>query len=928
MSAFLCQVTFIHNPSGIISKQYEADDAGGVRRTGKAGVMTDGHYEVVGVRSLAELNRRLNPLVMTPHHGLVTGVPMASIDGTPAADLGRLVSRDIGEWLTGEGRSGVVTRTLDCMAWRPDAPCVLTLDADAVPASVASCRAIDALVRGAAPMLAGVQMLWRGSSSALLIVGGKVVTPFKAHGFMIIPRGDQAKAIAAAIAGILAAAGVTIDMGVVSPEHWIFAAPAAYGHGVTQSVIEPFLGGETVMMEQSCADMLNALGTPAKTVMETVMETVMTPEETVIGQDQSVMTAQDRLRYEAILRMKLGDLDEFAAMPQGDRHNAMNRLVVKAAPYVAAGLLDEDALRELVWDASRRNGYWLDIGAAAWTREFDKSLREGMDLGELQALRPVAGFTAPGVAMDVASAPEALGGARPGVDQAAQGEPVAAVDWAAAVRDWHAGVCAGGRDMPPWDALGTPEGAEAFEGLSWKGLAVFKRAVLAEQKRLTKAAARARFAGSADSIIAGMNEKYAFVHDRGGKTFVMWTNDDGEVKFKNVHDFENMERNHNLIIDDKRVSYGKLWLDHPGRREYDGVVFDPTMQAGSEYYNMWQGLTISPVAGDWSLIQNHIYDVLASRNTECYEFIIRSFAHLVQFPGVPLEVCLAFRGKPGCGKGVILRLIKNMFGRFGLHITNPKQLTGSFNAHLETCCFIFADEVCGNDDKKGEKQLMTLITEPTILIEPKGVNVFEVPNRMTITMATNEDWIVPIAKDDRRYAVFDAADTYVKNVQYFDNLYACIETEGGASAFMNALLSIDLSGWRARSHIPDTAAKREQAELSLGSVDAWWLCILESGELPGCGATPGETKFSALLDGASKQAEKRLQPRAFSKTLRGYGGQNRMLSNGLMVWSFPPLNQCRAIWDGIHGARNWEGEAAWPTMLGTAPKAGLTLVKD
>jgi hypothetical protein len=925
----LCQVTIIKNLTGIISKQYILDKDGAVIQLGDAGVMSEGNYWVVGLNSVAELHARFSPLALSPEHGVVLGVPKTEVDGTtPAAIAGRIVSRKQAEWLTAEGRQGCCTRTLDCMGWRRDdvdGAVVLGLDADGVPAACVTTRTLDALVRATAPMLAGVQIYWRPSGSALLMVGGRVVRPFKAHGFMIIPRASQARAIAAALKDILATAGVTLDTSVVSPEHWMFVAPAVYGAGISQAEVEPFLGGQHVMLSEAAADMLADMGTPVQ-----VAEIAPTIEAVAV--EAGEMTEVDRLRYASILRLKMRDIDAFAAMAPGDRHNAMNRLVVKCAPYVAAGLLDAEALRDLVWDASRRNGYAADVGRSTWEREFDKSLTEGMDIGELQSLRSVVKasevFGKKGTSIDVASAPKVLGGARPGVDQAAQVEPVGQVDAAAVVRDWHARVCAGGRDMPDWQAMGTPEGAEAFEGLSWKGLVVFKRAVLAEQKRLAKAAARARFAGSAGAIIEGMNAKYAFIHDRGGKTLVMWTSDEGVVKFKSVHDFENMERNHNLVIDENRVSYGKLWLDHPGRREYDGVVFDPTEECGSEYYNMWQGFAITPSKGNWSLIERHIFEVLSGSNAECYEFIMKCFAHLVQFPGVPLEVCLVFRGRPGCGKGVILRLIKRLFGKFGLHITNPKQLTGRFNAHLETCCFLFADEVCGSDDKESEKQIMAYITEPTIPIEPKGLNLFEVPNRMTITMATNEDWAVPVAKGDRRFAVFDAADTYVKNVNYFDNLYECIETSGGAAAFMEALLSIDLTGWKARSHVPDTEARREQAELSLGPIDAWWLCILESGELPGVGTAPGETKFSALLDDASKQAERRLQPRAFSKTLRGYGGQDRMLSSGLKVWEFPALNQCRAVWDGIHGARNWEGEAAWPTVLGCAPKAGLTLVKD
>ena len=53
---------------------------------------------------------------------------------------------------------------------------------------------------------------------------------------------------------------------------------------------------------------------------------------------------------------------------------------------------------------------------------------------------------------------------------------------------------------------------------------------------------------------------------------------------------------------------------------------------------------------------------------------------------------------------------------------NAKHLVGHFNAHLQHCSVLFADEAFFAGDRSHESVLKGLITEETLLIEPKGVD--------------------------------------------------------------------------------------------------------------------------------------------------------------------------------------------------------------
>ncbi len=49
-----------------------------------------------------------------------------------------------------------------------------------------------------------------------------------------------------------------------------------------------------------------------------------------------------------------------------------------------------------------------------------------------------------------------------------------------------------------------------------------------------------------------------------------------------------------------RTPLGNYWLQHPNRRQYDGIVFDPEEAIDERYYNMWRGFAVEPKEGDCS----------------------------------------------------------------------------------------------------------------------------------------------------------------------------------------------------------------------------------------------------------------------------------------------------------------------------------------
>jgi hypothetical protein len=340
------------------------------------------------------------------------------------------------------------------------------------------------------------------------------------------------------------------------------------------------------------------------------------------------------------------------------------------------------------------------------------------------------------------------------------------------------------------------------------------------------------------ALIEEFNARYAVVNEAGKARIyeqMMAPVLERKVLIRiTFEDFEKFYQNRLITVETPTGSITKSaaewWLKDPRRRQYlAGVVFDPTGKAPSKCWNLWSGFSVEPAAGDWGLMRDHIHRVICRGDQAQTEYLLNWVARMFQQPNKPGEVAVVFRGRKGSGKGILCNLITRAWGQHGLHITNAKHLIGNFNGHLRDCVALFADEAFFAGDKQHEGVLKGLITEPTLPIEAKHQNVIQVINMLHIMMASNSDWVVPASHDERRYAVFDAADNRIGDRKYFADIVAQMEN-GGLAAMIWDLLHRDISRFEVRD-IPNTDALIDQKKHSLDSLHKWWLAVLDRGFL-------------------------------------------------------------------------------------------------
>ncbi len=71
------------------------------------------------------------------------------------------------------------------------------------------------------------------------------------------------------------------------------------------------------------------------------------------------------------------------------------------------------------------------------------------------------------------------------------------------------------------------------------------------------------------------------------------------------------------------------------------------------------------------------------------------------------------------------------------------------------------------------------MTAETQMIESKGVDPIRLKNFVRLLITSNNDWVIPAGKDERRFGVIDVGDGCAQNAGYFAELHQHLTTEGG-----------------------------------------------------------------------------------------------------------------------------------------------------
>lgn len=233
--------------------------------------------------------------------------------------------------------------------------------------------------------------------------------------------------------------------------------------------------------------------------------------------------------------------------------------------------------------------------------------------------------------------------------------------------------------------------------------------------------------------------------------------------------------------DGTKSPFLKRWLKDPENRCYDGMTFNPNMKSCPiTQYNTFTGFPVHSLIGytyDGKMVEvvlDYIENRLCGGDKDFAEWFVRWMSQFVKEPWKKTRMAVVLKGIEGSGKGLFIMFMKKMIGYVASDEGDPSKFLGRFNSAIMDLLLLCFDEAGAEELFPKKSKLKALISNDTIPIEHKGVDVMpDYPNYVNIIFTTNNDFPVPVDYSDRRYACVESHAPLLttKEVEYYRILF-------------------------------------------------------------------------------------------------------------------------------------------------------------
>jgi hypothetical protein len=272
-------------------------------------------------------------------------------------------------------------------------------------------------------------------------------------------------------------------------------------------------------------------------------------------------------------------------------------------------------------------------------------------------------------------------------------------------------------------------------------------------------------------------------------------------------------------------SLAKLWFESTvsGDNKRSFTVCNPSVD-DPHAHNTFSGLHISyldSLKGDLKkgqAIADFIKRVWCDNDDTVFQYTIKWLSWQIQKPGELCETAIFIRGSPGSGKSSIINMLLTIIGEHSVATSDTDNVFGNFNSLLRSKFLCYLDEAVFAGDKRIEGKIKAAITEPTRMINIKGIPQYAERNCTNFIASSNNEHFLRVEEKSRRFLVLETSDEMLR----WDNKQKSDLLNNGALNFARYLYEVDLNGWDRRS-IPTTNALKTQRAYCQSPMNNWLL---------------------------------------------------------------------------------------------------------
>jgi hypothetical protein len=309
----------------------------------------------------------------------------------------------------------------------------------------------------------------------------------------------------------------------------------------------------------------------------------------------------------------------------------------------------------------------------------------------------------------------------------------------------------------------------------------------------------------------------------------MYKRSDADLRMKRFLESQPIPCKPNLVIAD-------FWVS-PDTVEYNATAFTPTLTPDT-VLNFWVGPAAGAKPGNWRLLRDFIRDVICAGDDVVFVYLTRFIAHMLQQPADKPGVMIVLLGGQGTGKGMFFKLLRSIWPKTTLLISDMEQVTGRFNDCLERNFVVCLDEAMFAGNRKAMDRLKSTVSESHVQIEQKFQPARTIESVHRFFASSNHDHFGHIERDDRRSVILRVSESRQQDTQYFGEISTAIQDPNKIAAMVYYLQRKDLSAFDVRRK-PKTNEHLMQKLKSLQGFERFWFEVLLASHLTGADKSTG-----------------------------------------------------------------------------------------
>jgi putative DNA primase/helicase len=168
-------------------------------------------------------------------------------------------------------------------------------------------------------------------------------------------------------------------------------------------------------------------------------------------------------------------------------------------------------------------------------------------------------------------------------------------------------------------------------------------------------------------------------------------------------------------------------------------------------------------------------------NKDERDVVLAWMAWVLQNPRAKIRWSPVLKGPQGMGKDTLFKVLAEGVGFHNFEEVRPDKLGEKFTSFYERRV-VLVTEMSNSDRHNVYERIKAAITGSAagyLWVERKGIDPYPTLDRVAWVILTNHDDAISMAPDDRRFYVAETAVGDPPGREYFDDLYAWLEGNGG-----------------------------------------------------------------------------------------------------------------------------------------------------